>query len=187
MSACNCSTQETGFPGQVSWLDKSNWWVSGFGKKHFLRKQSGKQTLAYCTHTSMCTHIHVSTQLQAHMYTLTTLCTYMESKQGRKGWREEGKQIRQNGLGTSDAHSCKVPTTGMSMSSWEVFSSRANKGMPPALRMASLFEWLLLQLQSARAPQRATSTSLVSYRLGWVGSVEFCPQSNRVTYTNRCI
>lgn len=41
----------------------------------------------------------------------------MESKQGRKGLGEEGKQIRQNDLGTSDAHSCKVPTTGMSMSS----------------------------------------------------------------------
>ena len=85
------------------------------------------------------------------------------------------------GLHTSEAHSCNVATTGISMSSREVFSNRANKGMPPARRMASLFAQLLLQLHSASAPQRATSPSRASCRPGWAGSAEGCLQSSRAT------
>lgn len=66
---------------------------------------------------------------------------------------------------TSEAHSCNVPTTGMSMFFCGDLSSRPSIGIPPALRMASLFQVLLLQLQRARAPQRATSTSLCCSRL----------------------
>uniref|UniRef100_A0A8C7JX43 RRM domain-containing protein n=1 Tax=Oncorhynchus kisutch TaxID=8019 RepID=A0A8C7JX43_ONCKI len=49
------------------------------------------------------------------------------------------------------------------MFSWGDLSRRARRGMPPALRMASLFLVLLLQLQRARAPQRATSTTSSSH------------------------
>lgn len=60
---------------------------------------------------------------------------------------------------TSEAHSCKVPTTGMSMLECCDLSSRANSGMAPARRIANLLRSLLLQLQRASAPHRATSTS----------------------------
>lgn len=60
---------------------------------------------------------------------------------------------------TSEAHSCSVPTTGVKMFACEHLSHLANNGMPPALRIASLFLMLLLQLQSAKAPQRAISVS----------------------------
>ena len=61
---------------------------------------------------------------------------------------------------TSVAHSCSVPTTGMSMFSCGDLSSLARRGMAPALRMACLFLVLLEHDQSARAPLRATSTSI---------------------------
>ncbi len=61
---------------------------------------------------------------------------------------------------TSEAHSCKVPTTGMSMFFCDDLSSRPSRGIPPARRIDFLFLVLLLQLQRARAPQRATSASL---------------------------
>lgn len=62
-------------------------------------------------------------------------------------------------LPTSEAHSCSVPATGVRMLLCELLSHSANNGMPPALRIASLFLVLLLQLQSAKAPQRAISVS----------------------------
>lgn len=61
---------------------------------------------------------------------------------------------------TSEAHSCSVPTIGIKMSLCEHLSHLASNGMPPALRIAFLFLVLLLQLQSAKAPQRAVSVSL---------------------------
>lgn len=60
---------------------------------------------------------------------------------------------------TTDAHSCSVPTTGISIFLCGDLSRRPSSGIPPACRMASLFLLVLLQLHRARAPQRATSTS----------------------------
>lgn len=83
---------------------------------------------------------------------------------------------------TSEAHSCRVPTTGISMFSCGDLSRRPNQGIPPALRMASLFLVLLLQLHSARAPQRATSSSFswVAVRLAKLGT-----QSSSFTWAGR--
>ncbi|KAK0146323.1 hypothetical protein N1851_014370 [Merluccius polli] len=60
---------------------------------------------------------------------------------------------------TSEAHSCRVPTTGISRFWCGDLSSRASSGTPPACQTAFLFLVLLLQLHRARAPHRATSTS----------------------------
>ena len=48
---------------------------------------------------------------------------------------------------TSEAHSCSVPTTGISIASLLDLSSLANRGIPSAFLMACLFFVLLLQLQ----------------------------------------
>ena len=61
---------------------------------------------------------------------------------------------------TSDAHSCNVPTTGINIPSCDDLRSLANIGIAPARRMACLFFVDLLQLHNARAPARATATSL---------------------------
>ena len=73
---------------------------------------------------------------------------------------------------TSEAHSCSVPTTGVKMFACEELSHLANNGMPPALRIASLFLVLLLQLQSAKAPQRAISVSFDWYGVKLVDPTE---------------
>lgn len=54
----------------------------------------------------------------------------------------------------------------------EHLSHLASNGMPPALRIASLFLVLLLQLQSAKAPQRAISVSFAWYDVRLVDSTE---------------
>lgn len=77
---------------------------------------------------------------------------------------------------TTDAHSCNVPTTGMSMFLCGDLSRRPSRGIPPACRMASLFLLVLLQLHKARAPQRATSTSRCCF-----SAVEPETQSNSLT------
>ena len=61
---------------------------------------------------------------------------------------------------TSEAHSCSVPTTGISIASLLDLSSLANRGIPSAFLMACLFLVLLLQLHKASAPQRATSACM---------------------------
>lgn len=61
---------------------------------------------------------------------------------------------------TSDAHSCNVPTTGIHMLSCGLFNSEARRGITPARLISCLFFLLLLKLQRAEAPQRATSMSL---------------------------
>lgn len=83
---------------------------------------------------------------------------------------------------TSEAHSCRVPTTGISMFSCGDLSRCPSSGMPPALRIASLFLVLLLQLHSAKAPQRATSTSFSWFvvRLDKLGT-----QSSSFTWAER--
>ena len=63
-------------------------------------------------------------------------------------------------LRTSEAHSCSVPTTGISIASLSDLSSLANRGIPSAFLMACLFFVLLLQLHKASAPQRATSACM---------------------------
>ena len=78
--------------------------------------------------------------------------------------------------GTSDAHSCNVPTTGINMASLVDFSNRASKGIPPALRIASLFFVLLLQLHNARAPALATFISSSA-------AFDNKPQSSKFTCT----
>lgn len=60
---------------------------------------------------------------------------------------------------TSEAHSCSVPTIGIKMFACELLSHLASNGMPPALQIAFLVLVLLLQLHSAKAPQRAVSWS----------------------------
>jgi len=49
--------------------------------------------------------------------------------------------------------------------------------MPPALRIASLFLVLLLQLQSAKAPQRAISVSFAWCSVGPVDPTEILSNS----------
>jgi hypothetical protein len=78
-------------------------------------------------------------------------------------------------LHTSDAHSCKVPTTGINMASLVDFSNRASKGIPPALRIARLFFVLLLQLHNASAPALATFISSSA-------AFDNKPQSSKLTY-----
>lgn len=73
---------------------------------------------------------------------------------------------------TSEAHSCSVPATGVKMFACEHLSHLANNGMPPALRIAALFLVLLLQLQSAKAPQRASSVSFAWYGVRLVEPTE---------------
>lgn len=68
---------------------------------------------------------------------------------------------------TSEAHSCRVPTTGISIFSCVDLSSRASRGIAPAFLMASLFFLLLLQLHRARAPHRATWTSICNSAVMW--------------------
>ena len=85
-------------------------------------------------------------------------------------------------MSTSVAHSCSVPTTGMSMFSWVDLRSRARSGIAPAFRMLSLLRWLLEQLHSARAPERATSTS---FFCSFVVTLLRDEQSRRATWTHR--
>ena len=61
---------------------------------------------------------------------------------------------------TSEAHSCSVPTTGISIASLLDISSLAKRGIPSAFLMACLFLVLLLQLHKASAPLRATSACI---------------------------
>lgn len=75
---------------------------------------------------------------------------------------------------TSEAHSCSVPTTGISIASLLDLSSLANRGIPSAFLMACLFFVLLLQLHKASAPQRATSACMAD-------ALARDPQSRRAT------
>ena len=84
--------------------------------------------------------------------------------------------IVQNITHTSDAHSCNVPTTGINIASLVDFSNLASNGIPPALRIASLFFVLLLQLHNARAPALATFISSSA-------AFDNKPQSSKLTYT----
>ena len=76
---------------------------------------------------------------------------------------------------TSEAHSCSVPTTGISIASLLDLSSLANRGIPSAFLMACLFLVLLLQLHKASAPQRATSACMAD-------ALARDPQSRSATY-----
>lgn len=80
---------------------------------------------------------------------------------------------------TTDANSCRLPTTGISMFSFEDLSKRASRGIPPALLMATLILVLLLQLHRASAAQRATST-LFSWSA--LGLTEFGSHSSSFTW-----
>ena len=76
---------------------------------------------------------------------------------------------------TSWAHSCKVPTTGISIFSLFDFNNLASRGIPPAFLMAILFLVLLLQLHKAKAPARATSIEKSD-------ALVTSPQSSKRTY-----
>ena len=81
---------------------------------------------------------------------------------------------------TSEAHSCSVPTTGISIASLLDLSSLANRGIPSAFLMACLFLVLLLQLHKASAPQRATSACMAD-------ALARDPQSRSATYQKKHI
>lgn len=84
---------------------------------------------------------------------------------------------------TTDANSCRLPTTGISMFSFEDLSKHASRGMPPAWLMATLTLVLLLQLQRARAAQRATSTL---FSRSAPGLTEFGSHSRSCTWNQIC-
>lgn len=82
---------------------------------------------------------------------------------------------------TSEAHSCKVPTTGMHILSCGLLSNDARRGITPDRLISCLFFLLLLKLHNASAPHRATSTSLLISTLlnEWCGLVRML--SNNAT------
>lgn len=90
MSACNHSTQETetGFPGQVELVRQVKPVSFGFSKKHFLRKQSGKQSSSTSDSGLLYTRIHVYPHTCSHTTASTHVHThnhvYIHGKQGRK-------------------------------------------------------------------------------------------------------
>lgn len=63
---------------------------------------------------------------------------------------------------TSDAHSSRIPITGMRRASCVDLRRRASSEITPAFFIAILALGDLEQDQSARAPQRATSSSLTA-------------------------